>query len=170
MAFGIDDVLTTATTAINLGDTLVKVMKGNFHGHAEMRSLISEVREELYTRLEEAHVALNRFERTLVDRNVDLSLSLQDVIAQTPFWRPFESYRIGRCKRALDNMADTIFRSTEDITSLARCLSDTDSAGRAIVDSASTRNEFQRKFISANSVQEKIDLVRDQLDILKSYI
>ena len=163
MAFGIDDFLGAAAGAINLTDTLVRTVKANKGKPGEIGRLINEVRSEAIQRIDEAHEALNQFERLMKDK-VDLNQSLQSAIRETPFWQPVESYKLWRAKRSLNAMADSVFKSSEDVNALVRCAQDTKDTGLAIVDSGSAKHEFNRMFLEAESVGEKIGLIRDQLD------
>lgn len=167
MAFGIDDVLMAAAAAISLGDTLVKVVRSNSYKPGEMHALLSEVRTEAIKRIDEAHVALNQFEATLRDKGINLKLSLSEVISQTPFWRPFESYRLSRAKKSLDYMGNTLFRSSEDVTALVRCMNDISETRSAVVESSYDKHNFQQQFMGAPSVGEKISLARQKLDELR---
>jgi hypothetical protein len=164
MAFGIDDVLMAAASAISLGDTLVKVVKANSQKPGQIYALLAEVRVEAAKRLKDAQEALNQFERTLVEREINLDSRLADVVRRTPFFRPFEAYRLHCAKKALDQMGDCLFRSADDILALLRCSGDVGDAGQAIAQSAEVKNEFHRQFTHAGSVREQIDLVRARLD------
>ncbi|MEQ1929866.1 MAG: hypothetical protein ABL957_04935 [Parvularculaceae bacterium] len=163
MAFGIDDFFTAAAGAVNLGDTLAKVVRTNSRKPGEMGALLAEVRTEAVKRIDEAQIALNQIERMLAEKT-NLNASLTDVIAQTPFWRPVEAFRLGRAKKNLEHMSDSLFRSSEDIAALARCMEETDDTGHAIVKSAHSKHDFNEQFFRAESVSEKIGLLRKELD------
>jgi len=163
MAFGIDDFLGGAAAAINLTDTLVRTVKNNKGKPGEVGKLINEVRMEAIQRIDEAHEALNQFER-LMNETGNLDFPLEEAVKNTPFWRPVESYRLWRAKRSLNAMADSVFKSSEDVNSLVRCMQDTDDTGLAIADSASAKHEFNRGFLDAKTVRQKTRLIREQLD------
>ncbi len=163
MAFGIDDFLGAAAGAVNLADTLVRTVQRNKAKPGEVGHLIAEVRIEAVKRIDEAHEGLNQFERLLAEKG-DLRASLQTVIERTPFWNPVEAFQLWRAKRSLDAMANSLFKSSEDVNALVRCMRDTADTGTAVVEAARGKHEFNKRFLEAKSVGEKIQLLRGQLD------
>src|SRR5258708_1596582 len=119
MAFGIDDALMTAAAGISLTDTCVQTVKAYRKKgvHLDIERLIEEVRITALQRIDEADLALAQLERTLVDRGVDTSRPLQQVVAATSFWHPFEAHRLKRIKRSFDTLADATYSATDDIAS-----------------------------------------------------
>ena len=75
---------------ISLADTVVQaVAKYRKKGlHVDIERLIEEVRVTALQRLDEADLGLAQFERTLVEKGVDLNKSLQEVIEATPLVAP----------------------------------------------------------------------------------
>jgi hypothetical protein len=167
MAFGIDDLLGTASATINLADTVVGVVQSNESKPGELRLLIAEIGIEVIQQIDEMHDALNRFERLLKEKGT-LERPLEEAIAETPFWKPVEAFRLRRANEKLTPMADSLFRSAEDIMALVRCAGDVQDTGRAIVGSAKSKNAFNKKFLNAESVAKKIHLLRGELDRFKA--
>jgi hypothetical protein len=95
MAFGIDDALSAATGGIKLTDTIVEIVKRyrKTDKDPDLELLVEEIRLTALRRIDEADLALAQFERTLIDAKVNIDKRLQDVIAETPFWRPFQQHR-----------------------------------------------------------------------------
>ena len=167
MAFLVDDLLATAAAGINLSDTLVRVVRNNSRvkGPGEIEALLTEVRIEAVSRIDDAHSALNRFEQLLIEKGVDLDRGLNEIIAETPFWNVPENYKLNRAKKSLDSFADSTFRAFNDIAALVRCLGVTEPTGRAAVESAGVKHDFNRAFVLSETVGEKIGLLRRQLDV-----
>ena len=102
MAFGIDDLLMTAAAGINLCDTLVRTVRNNMESDSvnpgELEALLNEVKANAIASINDANAALNKFERTLVERGADINKPLHVLIQETPMWRPFESFRLSSAK------------------------------------------------------------------------
>lgn len=165
MAFGIDDALSTAAAGISLADTVVKTVK-SYHKKGfdlDIERLIEEVRITALQRLDEADFALAQLERTLVDKGVNLDMTLQDAIASTSWWRPYETYRLKRIKQSFDALTDATYSAVDDIASLVRCRGQTNEMGIAVVDSAKAKHELHSRLLNAKSVKASIDLLRGEL-------
>src|SRR5258706_16305853 len=119
MAFGIDDALTTAAAGIGLADTVVQTIKAYRKKgvHLDIERLIEEVRITALQRLDEADLALTQLERTLVEKGLDLKMTLQQAIAATPWWRPDEAHRLKRIRQINNALADEIYTLSHDIAS-----------------------------------------------------
>jgi len=173
MAFGIDDAFMAAAAGISLTDTCVKTIQAyRKKGVAlDIERLIEEVRITALQRIDDADMALVQLERTLGEREVDLGRTLQDTIAETPFWRPFESHRLKRIRASFNALADAAYGAADDIASLVRCRDQVSPMGAAIVDSGRAKHELHARLLSAVSVKEAIDLLRLELkrqkDVLK---
>lgn len=98
-----------------------------------------------------------------MDRKVDLTKRLSDVVANTPFWRPFEQYRLGEWHKRFNELSDSIYRATDGIAALLRCRERTQDMGMAVIDSMQTKQEWNAKLMYAGSVKEAIDLLRSKL-------
>jgi len=146
MAFGIDDVLMTAAAAINLTDTCVQTIKAYRKKGIDLdiERLIEEVRITALERIDEADKALAQFERTLVEKDVNLDNTLQQAISATSFWHPFEAHRLKRFRRSFNTLADAIYSATDDIASLVRCRDQTSPMGVAVVASAKRKHACSR--------------------------
>jgi hypothetical protein len=165
MAFGIDDALMTAAAGISLTDTCVQTVKAYRKKgvHLDIERLVEEVRITALQRIDEADLALAQLERTLVDRGVDTSKPLQQVIATTSVWHPFEAHRLKRIKRSFDTLADATYSATDDIASLVRCRDQTSEMGAAIVESAKRKHDLHKNLLEAKSVKDAISLLRGEL-------
>ncbi len=165
MAFGIDDALTTAAAGIGLADTVVQTIKAYRKKgvHLDIERLIEEVRITALQRLDEADLALTQLERTLVEKGLDLKMTLQQAIAATPWWRPDEAHRLKRIRQSFNALADATYSATDDIASLVRCRDQTKEMGIAVVDSAKAKHELNSRLLSATSVKAAIDLLRVEL-------
>jgi hypothetical protein len=165
MAFGIDDILSTAAAGISLTNTVSETVsayrkKGK---DVDIEQLIEEVRVTAIERINEADQALAQFERTLVDRDVDLSRPLQDVIESTSFWRPFEQHRLKRYKRSFDALADATYNANDDVAALLRCKDQTGAMGIAVAESAKEKHAFHSALLHSRSVGEAIGILREEL-------
>lgn len=156
MAFGIDDALTTAAAGISLTDTVVKTVKAYRKKgvNLDIERLIEEVRITALQRLDEADLALVQLERTLVEKQVDLGMTLQDAIAHTPWWRPDEAHRLKRIRQSFNALADATYSAADDIASLVRCREQTGEMGAAVVDSAKAKHELHAKLLNAKSLKQ----------------
>lgn len=165
MAFGIDDVLATAASGINLCDTLVRIVKSNAKNSKslEVEALLFEVRAEAVKKINEAQIALNEFERTLTDRGIPLDNSLRDIIRETSFWRPYERFKLSQIKRDLDHFGDCVFRSSDDIAALMRCVGDVEKTGLAVIESSEAKHEFNQRLLYSQSVSETLEILRNKL-------
>lgn len=164
MAFGIDDALATAAAGISLTDTCVRTIKEyRKKGMSlDIELLIEEVRITALQRIDEADMALAQLERTLVERGVELDRSLNQVISETSFWRPFESHRLKRIRNSLNALADAIYNGMDDIAALLRCREKTGGMGSAVVASADAKHELQKQLLGS-SVGQAIELLRGEL-------
>ena len=157
--------LSTAAAGISLTDTVVQTVKAYRKKgmQLDIERLIDEVRITALERLDEADLALAQFERTLVEKGVDLDKSLQDAINATPWWRPDEDHRLKRIRRSFNTLADATYGASDDIASLVRCRDQTKEMGIAIVESAKTKHQLHSRLLNAHSVKEMIDLLREEL-------
>jgi hypothetical protein len=164
MAFGIDDALMAAAAGINLTETLVETIrrhKGN--RNIDIERLIEEVRITALARLDDADLALTQFERTLVEKGVDLSKTLQEAINSTAWWLPFEQHRLKRFRQSFNVLADAAYMATDDVAALLRCRDQTGEMGKAVVESALTKHALSSDIINAHSVGDAIDRLRKEL-------
>jgi hypothetical protein len=165
MAFGIDDALTAATAGLKFTETLVDLVK-RYRGvkpDHDLEELLGEVRNTALSRINDADLALTQFERTLVERGVDLRMRMSDVISHTTHWRPFEQYRVGQIHKRFNEFADSVYCAIGDIAALARCRGQTEDLGLAVVQSTRAKHAFQEKLLNAGSLKEQIELLRSQL-------
>jgi hypothetical protein len=169
MAFGIDDALTAAAAGISLTDTCARTVKAYRKKgiHLDIERLIEEVRITAMQRIDEADLALAQLERTLVERGVDVTKTLQEVIAATSFWKPFESHRLRRIRQSLNALADATYSATDDIASLVRCRDQTDDVGSAVVASAQAKHDLHTRLLDSKSVKDAIALLRRELTAQK---
>ena len=165
MAFGIDDVLTTAAAGISLTDTVVKTIKDHRKKGLDLdiERLIEQVRITALERIDDADRALSHFERLLGEKGVDPKKTLQDAISSTHWWRPDESHRLKQIRRSFNALADATYDACDDIAALLRCRQQTDGMGAAIVDSAKAKHELHSRLLNAKSVKDSIDILRAEL-------
>jgi len=165
MAFGIDDALTTAAAGISLTDTIVKTVQAHRRKgvQIDIEQLIEEVRVTVLERIDGADRALRDFERTLVEKNVDLSMTLQETINSTSMWKPFEQHRLKRIRRSFNALADATYDAADDIAALVRCKDQPRDMGHAVVESASAKHKLLSQLLQAKSVKETIELLREEL-------
>ena len=165
MALGIDDALAAAAAGISLTDTVVQTVKRYQKKGAQLdiERLIEEVRITALERIDEADRALAQFERTLVEKGVDLNKSLTEVITSTPWWRPDEEHRLKRVRRSFNALADATYSATDDIAALVRCREQTQEMGIAVVESAKTKHDLHERLLGAKSVKEAIAMLRTEL-------
>jgi hypothetical protein len=165
MAIGIDDALVAAAAAINLADTLVETVKKYQKGKVnyDLGMLLREVKVTAIQRIDEADLALARFERMLEERDVDTNKKLDDVIRETPFWHPFESYRLSQVRKRFNDFADSVYSACDGIAALVRCQGQTGEMGEAVVESSVSKHELFSKLLNAGSLKEAINLLRDRL-------
>jgi hypothetical protein len=165
MAFGIDDGLAAAAAALELTNTIVETIK-RYRGKKQdldIELLIEEVRVTALHRIDQADLALAQFERTLIEAKVNLDRSLTEVIAETPFWKPFQQHRLSQFHRSLNAFSDSIYSATDDIAALVRCRQQTTEMGAAVADSARQKHDFRRKVTEAKSLGEVLSLLRHEL-------
>lgn len=165
MAFGIDDALAAAAAGISLTDTVVKTVKSyqNQGTPLDIEQLIEEVRVTALARLDQADRALMLLQRTLREKKVDTTKTLQAVIESTHMWRPDEKYRLNRIRESFNALADATYDATDDISALARCRNQTKELGVAVVESAKAKHELNRRLHAAQSVDASIELLRTEL-------
>jgi hypothetical protein len=114
-------------------------------------------------RVDEADLALNQFERTLMDKKIDLNRHLSDVIAETPFWQPFEQHRLRQIQKRFHEFSDSIYCACDDIAALVRCHKQTQDMGIAIVESTKAKHELSIALLNAPSLRCAIELLRSRL-------
>jgi hypothetical protein len=165
MAFGIDDALMTAAAGISLTDTVVKTVLAyrDKKEEVDIELLIEEVRVTALERIDEADRALAEFERTLLDKGVDLKKTLLEVINSTTWWHPYEKSRLKRFRRSFNALADATYDATDDIAALVRCRDQTKEMGYAVVESASAKHKLHSQLLNAHSAKAAIDLLRSEL-------
>jgi len=165
MAFGIDDALVAAASAIKLADTLTKTIEKyrKEDEDIDIERLIEEVRITTVSGINEADQALLQFERTLIDRKMDLNKSISQIMSETSRWHPFEQHRLKQIRRQLNTFADAVYMATDDIAALARCRDKTRPMGEAVVESTRTKHAFNEAFNNATSIRGTIKLLRDEL-------
>ena len=165
MAFGIDDALMTAAAGISLTDTVVKTVQSYRQrgGDPDLERLIEEVRITALERIDDADNALATLERTLRQKDVDLSKPMGDVISATPWWRPFEQYRLRRINRSFNMLSDATCNAVDDITALLRCRDQTGDMGIAVVESAAAKEELRQSLLDVDSFEVAIKILRDEL-------
>jgi hypothetical protein len=166
MAFGIDDALAAAAAGISLADTIVQTIKRYKKSKKDydLELLLEQVRITALERINDADLALNQFERMLKDREINLGSQIDDVIKQTPFWRPFEQHRLSQIKKRFNEFSDSVYCAGDDIAALVRCHQDTGEMGIAVAETVKEKREFQTNVAHAHSIGEAIDLLRAQLD------
>jgi len=91
-------------------------------------------------------------------------MTLQEAIAATPFWRPFEAHRLKRIRSSFNALADAIYGAIDDIASLVRCRDQTAGMGAAVVDSAKTKQELRSRLLEVKSIKDAIGLPRGELE------
>jgi hypothetical protein len=165
MAFGIDDALGAAAAGIELANTIVETIQRN-RGKGkdpDLELLIEEIRLTALTRIDDADRALVKFERMLVDTKVNIDKRITDVIAATPFWRPFEQHRLNQIHKNLNAFSDSLYSAGDDIAALLRCRGQSDSMGAAIVESAKQKHALQEGLLFAPSLRRQIQILREEL-------
>ena len=165
MAFGIDDALAAAAAGISLTDTVVKTI-ASYRKQGmplDIEQLIEEVRVSALARIDEADRALVQLQRTLREKRIDTSKSLQDVIESTPWWRPDEEYRLKRIRQSFNSLADATYDATDDISALARCRNQMKDMGIAVIESAKAKHALSQHLLLAKSVDAAIELLRAEL-------
>lgn len=165
MAIGIDDAFTAAASGVKLADTLVKTIQAYRKKKLDLdvEKLIDEVRIAVIKRIDDADLALLQLERALTDKGVSLDKTLQETIASTPWWRPYEAYRLKQIRQGFYALQDSAYGAIDDIASLVRCKEQTDTMGHAVVESAYFKNTLSEKLLAARSVKESIDTLRHEL-------
>jgi hypothetical protein len=165
MAFGIDDALSAAAGGIKLTDTIVEIVKRyrKTDKDPDLELLIEEIRLTALRRIDEADLALAQFERTLIDAKVNIDKRLQDVIAETPFWRPFQQHRLSQFQKQFNHFSDSVYCAVDDIAALLRCQGKTAEMGKAVVQSTAHKHEMYSRLLHAKSLKESIDLLRAEL-------
>ena len=165
MAFGIDDALAAAAAGIDLTNTIVETIK-RYRGKGkdpDLELLIEEVRLTALKRIDEADTALAQFERMLIDTKVDLNKRIVDVVAATPFWRPFEQHRLNQIHKSLNAFSDSVYSAGDDIAALVRCQGQTEAMGAAIVESAKRKHALHEGLLYAKSLKHAIEILREEL-------
>jgi hypothetical protein len=170
MAFGIDDALMTAAAGISLTDTVVKTVQSYRRKGQEIdiELLIEEVRVTAIKRIDDADYALTQFERTLVERGVDTSKTLQNVISSTSWWRPFEQYRLKGYRESFNALANAAYSAADDIAALVKCKNQTEQMGNAVVESGAAKHKLNEQLLNAPSVKDAIEILRAELSRQKT--
>ena len=165
MAFGIDDALAAAAEGVKLTNTVVEITKRYRRQKIdlELDQLIREVGISAIKRIDDADLALNQFERMLLEKKIDIDQRLSDVISATPFWRPFEHHRMSQIQKQFHHFSDSIYCACDDITALVRCHKQTEEMGAAIVESATAKHELSIELMHAASLRSAISLLRSRL-------
>jgi hypothetical protein len=170
MAFGIDDALTTAAAGISLTDTIVDIVKRYSRKEVDpdFEVLLEEVRVGALKKIEDADLALIQFERMLLDKHINVDQRLSDVIAATPFWHPVEQRQLGQIRKRFNEFADSIYSAGDDIAALARCRGETEDMGKSVVETIRAKHELHARLLSAKSLKDAINLLREQLGRYKA--
>lgn len=165
MAFGIDDALGAAASGLNFTNTLVETVKAYRKKGVsiDIEKLIEECRVEAIDRINEADFALMQFERTLIEKGVDLEQSLDDVIRTTSIWEPFEKRRLKRFRKSFNSLADATYDATDDIAALLRCRDQVGEMGIAVVESVGMKHNLHERLLAATTVKESIEILRSEL-------
>jgi hypothetical protein len=169
MAFGIDDALSAAAAGIELANTIVETIKRHRDRgkDPDIELLIEEVRLTALTRIDDADRALVKFERMLIDTNVDINKRITDVIGATPFWRPFQQHRLNQIHKSFNAFSDSLYSAGDDIAALLRCRGQTGEMGAAIADSAKRKQALREGLLYAPSLKRQIESLREELDLQK---
>lgn len=169
MAFGIDDALTSAAAGISLTDTIVSTIKKYRKRQLDydFGQLIIAVQATTLKRIDEADLALTQFERMLVEKKVDLNLRLEDVVSNTPFWKPFEQHRMNQIQKRFNEFSDSIYSVGDDIAALARCRDQTYEMGSSVVETLSAKQSLHHSLLNAQSVKHSISILRNRLNDFK---
>lgn len=165
MALGIDDALAAAAASISLTDTCVEVVKKyrKKGQHLDIELLVESVRVVALERIDDADRALVSLERTLLEQKVNLARRLNDVIAETPPWRPFQAHRLKSIRRSFSALEAATYDATDDIAALVRCRDQTREMGEAIVESCRTKHNLNKRLLESASLKESIELLRSEL-------
>lgn len=167
MALGIDDALMAAAAAISLGNTLVEVTADYKRRNAsvDVQKLLDEVTITARSKLDDADRALRDFEIDLRKRDVDLSMSLANVIEKTAMWKVWETMRLRRYRDAFQSLSNAAYDASDSIAALARCKGRDDEQvlGQAVVKSAIAKHKLHRDVVNASSVGQAIELLRAEL-------
>jgi hypothetical protein len=165
MALGIDDVLSAATGGVKLLSTVSKTIEEykKKKQNPDLAQLLEEVRIVAIARIDEADLALSQFERTMVENGVPMDKPLYDVIANTPFWRPFQSLRLKQMHKKFNAFADSIYSATDDIAALVRCQQSEGPMGSAILEAFEVKRVLQADMLGADSLKEAIQILRVEL-------
>lgn len=165
MAFGIDDALAVARSGVTLGDTIVEIVKRHRKkkDDYDVEMLIEEVRIDALRKIDQADFALTQLERLLLEKKVNIDRSVLDVIAETPFWQPFEQHRLAKIRDQLNALGDGLYKAGDDIAAILRCRDRTGEMGRAIVESSKSKYVFNQELLKAPTIRKAIALLRDKL-------
>jgi len=165
MAFGIDDALSALAGGINLTTTLVETVKRykKKGGDPDLELLLQEVRITAARRIDEMDLALTQFERMLLEQKIDISQKFDTVIANTPFWKPWQAHKLKQIHKIFNQSADSIYSACDDIAALVRCKNQWQDMGVAVLTSATDKHELNSRLLNAPSVQHQIKLLREQL-------
>jgi hypothetical protein len=128
----------------------------------DLEQLLQEVRVTALGRIDEADIALTRFERTLIEKHIDINKRLLDVIADTPFWQPFEQHRLTQVQKTFNALSDALYGAGDDIAALARCREQTGTMAEAVIKSAHAKHELAEKVLYS-SLRDSINLFRQKL-------
>ncbi|MBV8979134.1 MAG: hypothetical protein JOZ13_17320 [Alphaproteobacteria bacterium] len=165
MAFGIDDALMVAAAGISLTDTIVETIKRNKKEKKDydLELLIEQARVTALERIDAADLALIQFERMMADK-VDIKKPLSRVIAETPPWKPWESFRLKQMQKSFNYMWDSIYCAGDDIAALLRCRQHDEQMGIAVVESTGAKRDLHERLLAAPSLKEAISILRTRLE------
>jgi stage III sporulation protein SpoIIIAA len=117
MAFGIDDALSALAGGINLTTTLVETLKRyrKKGDDPDLELLLQEVRITAVKKIDDMDLALTQFERMLREQKIDLDKKLETVIANTPFWKPWQAHKLKQIHKIFNQSSDSIYSACDDI-------------------------------------------------------
>jgi len=82
-------------------------------------------------------------EDALAGQIVDTSRTLDQVVAETPFWRPFQADSPNSIRRSFNACTDATYDTTDDIASLVRCRDQMGKMRGAIAESRKIKYRLQ---------------------------
>ena len=169
MAFGIDDALTNAAAGISLADTIVETIN-KYRAKKldyDFEKLISEARVTLLGKIDDADLALTQFERLVASNGINVGMRLSDVVAKTPFWKPFEQHRLSQIQKQFFAFSDSVYSTGDDIAALARCRQQISEMGISVVASIDAKHKLHSDLLNAKSLTEAIEILRRRLRYYK---
>lgn len=165
MAFGIDDVVSALTGGMRITTTLVKTIERykKEKKDYDLDMLIEEVRVTALGRIDDLDLALGKFEMMMREQKVDLDRNITDIMAEIPFWKPFQQHRLSQIHKTFSHFIDSIYSACDDIAALVRCQGRMQEMGIAVVESARAKHELLEKILDADSLKTSLDILRGQL-------